>query len=497
MTIVDDFLRQQRERSFPAEGGILEKYGIGGTTAPTPGFEPTEVPGYAFDRRTGQYTLNGVPQPVGAYESAYSAWQSQQAQQAAAQKSVPTSSFNVSDIGGNSLQLQRDQMGLDLLKLQQEQSQFQTNQGYLSEKLRIEQEAGRSADARATQALQEQIQSRLNTNAFNQVRTIAEAQQLQAQMDFQAAQANAQAQAQAAQINEQRRQANLEQRRGVARDIAEFSRAPGDIGAQASYLTAGGPAPISRALATGQDARTTQGLVPLDLLLANREELAQGPQLFNPAMISAPRVPIPQFQQQMFAPPPAATAPAAGGGGLNPFRDWGVPVSQANQEAAAAALGGGVVEAANGFFGQVDDPTLFLAGESGPENVAIQPMSGMRGLDAAGPPNTFLNDAMNQNPGWLDLRSTTTATTPQASEASKSRDFLNEAFRTALGRTPWAKTGTPTPVALSTPGTSPFLQQMAAALAALGSGISPELYLSEAAMAAPTGLASAPMRRTR
>ena len=135
---------------------------------------------------------------------------------------------------------------------------------------------------------------------------------------------------------------------------------------------------------------------------------------------------------------------------------------------------GGVIPAANGFFGTVDEPTLFLAGEGGgPEQVNIQPYTG----PAASEGLMYASGA--------------------AQPASRSRDFLNESFRTAIGNTPWARTGQPTPVGVSAPGTSPWLQQMAAALAALGSGIAPELFLNEAAAATPMGISAAPTRRTR
>ena len=144
---------------------------------------------------------------------------------------------------------------------------------------------------------------------------------------------------------------------------------------------------------------------------------------------------------------------------------------------------------------------MFLAGEAGPEKVNIDPM--------------------NQNPGWQDMRSieaqpaapssglntgylNTAGSTPEPgsmstapAQGSQALDFLNQAYQSWLARSPWSKRGVPTPVALSSPGTNPYLQQYASAGAALRYGIDPTLYLNEAAQAAPIGLSGAPGRRTR
>lgn len=402
---------------------------------------------------------------------------------------------------------------LTLQKLRQDDTQFRIQQQYLGEKLRIDTEANNRAEIRATQQLMEQIQTRMESNALAQQRVLADAQQLQAQMDFQAAQANASQKMQAAQFNEQARQANISQQRGVASDIANFSGNPGDVGKNASYLMAGSSAPISKAIATGQDARTDASLMPLDLLLQSRDQLAQGPQQFMPQDIVAPRVPMPTFQPQNAQMPQYPGQAAAQPQG--PQIATGTPQQSAAsiQGFLGAGKGGGsfssggntfridqngtlvAVPAANGFFGTVDQPTLFMAGEGGsPETVSVTP-----NRDAGSALSGTMTPSASLMPNPTAGAPISNTMTPSAAQPqpSASRDFLNAAFARALGNSPWAKAGNPTPVGVSAPGTNPFLQEMAAALAAIGQGINPALFMREAQMATPMGVSGAPSRRTR
>ena len=430
-----------------------------------------------------------------------------------------SSSYNVSEQGPVAAGLRQQEIDANaaqqqqnyqvaLQKLQQDDAQFRIQQQYLGEKLRIDTDANNRAEIRATQQLMEQIQTRIETNQLAQQRLITDAQQLQAQLNFQAAQANASQQMQAAQFNEQARQSNITQQRGVATDIANFSGNPGDVGRNAAYLTAGSSAPISRAIATGQDARTAQSLMPLDLLLQSRDQLAQGPQQFMPANITAPTVPIPTFQ-----PPAQGQMPNYGGQPAAQPQQQQVYTSGsgvAPPPGPSATLGGtgykpaGIDEfgnlryiaAANGFFGTVDQPTLFMAGEgTTPETVNIQPSSNRIGQAALGPTAQY-SSALQPSSNPLGQQAIG-PTAQYSGQPSASRDFLNTAFQRALGNSPWAKSGTPTPVGVSAPGTNPFLQEMAAALAAIGQGINPSLFLREAQMSAPMGISGAPSRRTR
>ena len=498
-------------------------WGLGGAPA-----KPTTL----IDQESGELLIidaDGKVRRTGQFVAPSAGVQQQREMQL---RQTPTSSqnFSMSDYGPGMLGIQQEQNAIQITKLAQEADQFAKTDArdnaqldYLRHKTQLEDEAGKRDDARATRALMEQIQTRMDTNAYNKARVMSEAQSLQAQMDFQASQANAASQERAFQVNQQNKQANLEQRRGVAQDIATFSRNPGDVGANASYLQAGGPSAISKAIATGQDARTNQALVPLDLLLANQNELANGPAQFNPQMVTAPRVPIPTFQPQQAPdlmstlgpqtqpqaqPGPVGQNPQAISAGLRAGPGGG-PISSGGQTFQIGADGTlRVVPAANGFFGVVDQPTLFLAGENKqPETVNISPNSGLSPSSAqqpqingnqylSAPSSSFSAGTNNQQVnGNQYLSAPTPPLTAPASDPA--RDFLNQAYRRALANSPWSRTGTPTPVGVSAPGTSPFLQEMAAALAAIGQGINPGLFLSEAANAAPTGINSAVMRRTR
>ena len=116
------------------------------------------------------------------------------------------------------------------------------------------------------------------------------------------------------------------------------------------------------------------------------------------------------------------------------------------------------------------------------------------------PTDGTVNQVGTSNPDSIPLGlggASTIGDTGNAQSTQNSLDFLNNAYRLALRGTPFARSGAPTPVGLSAPGTSPFLQQMGAGLAAVGYGVNPSLFLSEAQAAAPIGLSGAPTRRSR
>ena len=74
-------------------------------------------------------------------------------------------------------------------------------------------------------------------------------------------------------------------------------------------------------------------------------------------------------------------------------------------------------------------------------------------------------------------------------------EFLAQTLNKAQAASPW-KNKLPTPVGLSGPGTSTYIREYGAALAAL-TGMSPQLYMEEARASQPMGLTGAPTRRTR
>lgn len=388
------------------------------------------------------------------------------------------------------LALQMETLGLTMQEAERDARADAENMKFLREKFAFEQEQGKRSLAIETQRMAEQVQSRLDANAIQRERMAldrtqlqAQIQQAQAEMDFTASRENVRNRVEAEGINESRRQANLQQRQGVARDIADFSRAPGDAGALASFLLAGGASPLSTAQGQGESAITDQSLLPLDLLLANRDELNKGPTLLDPGLVTAPRiggefmgVGQPQLAgQESVERPEDAQATAARGqanqqqalqnainfifaGGATGPTPGGETDRRLQEFQTAGYLKqdeqGNFIKAADGFAGIVDKPTLFLAGEEGPESVNVTPKK-------------------------------------------QSRGFLEDAFELALNRSPWKGQQNPTPVGVSAPGTNAWVQQLAAALAALGQGTHPGLFLEEAMSLRPQGVSGAPIRRSR
>jgi len=591
------------------------------------------------------------------------------------------SSFNPSELGPEAIRIREAELAQDALLKQQQLDQQRTaaaaelqlswaqlqqqitasdqrlvleqqNLQFLRDKLAIESQANDATALRETQTLIEQITSRMERTQTERAGLTQQAQMLQAQMQYEAQVENARNQMEADKTNEARRQFNLTQRRGVATDIANFAKDPGDVGANAAYLQAGGAAPISQAMAAGKDARTQQSLLPLGLLLNTQDELGRGPALLNAQQVSAPNVPLPSFGTTtpptaaslglapptgmlggfprvpvplpplLQAPKPALAAPPASVGTSSPsyLSPQGDPWSPAAQARYASGLAeGSIVEAppdpsqygaiaenaanlftpdAGGqdFTFRVDEngtlvaipamarggssnAPISLVGERGPEllvnheempggrtdgfsvipNDALPP--GMGGVPSQGTnpflglpslpqqaspsavqnrpqmqPNPMTMIAMKQRgllnampvddapieatrqwpewqntifnpdagggfpayvagtPDWQALMSNANLAAPY----ERSLGFLNSAFQQALGQSPWAQSGTPTPVALSAPGTNPFLAEYAAALAATGSGIKPGLFQYEREQWKPQALSPQTItRRTR
>lgn len=523
--------------------------GAAGTgDATTSSWTPSpDAPGYLINRATGESKFDW-----GLWSGALSAANIQQ-QQAQQLRSTPTSSYSSSSsvnqtlLDPASIALQQEELRLKQIELNQKAASDAQNMQFLKEKFAIETSLNKSSEARQSQALMEQIGARQAQNELQRVSMLQDARNLQAQLQFSAAKANADAQMQAQQINQQRESDNLAQRRGVANDIANFAKNPGDVGANASYLLAGGgnaptgPSAISQAIAGGQDARTAQSLVPLDLLLQNRDQLMKGPNLFQPSLVNAPNVQMPQFGQggnglpegfvnngyaggwnpsarpgegAQAAPSGGGTAPAGNYGTWNPGNAntgyTGSVDANGNLVATPAMADGGATTAPL-FKGNEQGAELFLNPTGAPIYVIPAPQTEKmtKGKKVPGyadgtlfqqPTDGTVNQVGTSNPDSIPLGlggASTIGDTGNAQSTQNSLDFLNNAYRLALRGTPFANSGAPTPVGLSAPGTSPFLQQMGAGLASIGYGVNPALFLSEAQNAAPVGLSGAPTRRSR
>jgi hypothetical protein len=195
------------------------------------------------------------------------------------------------------LKLERDRLQESIREFEAQYARDAENLRFLLRKEQVAVEEGNRSALQNAIALREQIASRVESNRLQRTTLEQNVRTLNAQMAQEAAQFNAQQALQADQINEARRQANLEQRRGVARDIAEFSANPGDIGKQLAYLRAGGAAPITEALAGGEVGYTDESLLPLQLLLGTRNELNEGPGFVEAERITAPVIGLPQFEE--------------------------------------------------------------------------------------------------------------------------------------------------------------------------------------------------------
>ena len=76
----------------------------------------------------------------------------------------------------------------------------------------------------------------------------------------------------------------------------------------------------------------------------------------------------------------------------------------------------------------------------------------------------------------------------------KARALNQQSAQEGLARSPWETY--PTPVGVSAPGTSSYLQEIAAGLTASGTGIPRRAFLNEALRARPTGMPQYLQRRT-
>jgi hypothetical protein len=353
---------------------------------------------------------------------------------------------------------------------------------FLEDKFRVEEELGRKAEARASQALMEQIAARQEDNRFRyeQLRQQAQQAEIQNQLAIRDQQMQEQEMARRA---EGERQDRL---RATNMDIASLSADPGDRGALAGAMLGGEL--LGTQIAEGADFRTAESLGPLDQLLGLRDQLMN----------------------------PRSGQPGGGGGGREEFDDlpWFNPgfgalgeeaqnaqratwlgnvnaaaneqgltseemVARGNpgisQNARAAgthtdwskvdARGMPIVAAANGFDGIVDDPTQFIVGEGGaPERVTVTPLSGVPQA-----PDTMTQDRPARALTWLDQ---------VTQRASRGTPFQQDVSQGRL----------PTPIGVSAPGTSPYVQRLAGSITASATGTPLDAFLAEIMRVMPWGV---------
>lgn len=376
------------------------------------------------------------------------------------------------ELGLRGQQLEEEIRQANLLDAREKQ-----NLGFLFDKLRVEEEAGKRQDALRTRELAEQIQGRIETNDIRRQglfqdyqNTLVEIDRLNQATALNAAQSNQAAQSDAARINDQRRAQNQESLLNVTSQIGEASTRPGDIGRQAAILASGGLSGLNTASAD-TDFRSDESLGVLEFLLRNKEELDKGPELFNPTLIDPSQFMIDKSQ---FKPPTFMGQMVSGqSGGIVDESQVQQPSGwqqvngrwvgpQVDFDAARTAVrpDGSVdtgedatkfAEGGTGFFSQ---PTQITVGEAGPEVVNVNKARG------------FLDSAQ----GIAENR---------LSGVPKSLGFDRS------GRDNFAALS---PSSISAPGTPQFLQEAIAAYLALTKGIDPTLTMQSAQFLRPAGM---------
>lgn len=393
----------------------------------------------------------------------------------------------------------QSQFGQSLAEFNYQKAQDATQMNFLRDKFAWEQETDNRANALATVGLMNQIQGRMEQTE------IARQSMIQ-----QAMATNAQFQMQADQLNEQARVANLEQRQSVARDIAEFTRRPGDVGAAAGFLRAGGGSPISTAIAEGKSAITPESLAILNSQLAVSDEVMKDPQ-----RIQAPQIVMPQFTPQEPFSLEALMGMLGQAGAQQPAPAMAVaaPTSLYTHDSTGAALAPGTpapttVGASSGVQWRQDDSGRWVSSNTdlmNLENGGLLDGMAWVGDSSDGKENKELaignamvipeddipKELRKHLKGKKKLQDGGTVGNP----LMRAQTFLEDAARIAMQSGGFSSV--PTPVGMSAPGTSPYLQTLGAAVASTARGIPQELFLEEIMRSTPQGIRDGVARRTR
>ena len=371
------------------------------------------------------------------------------------------------------------------------------NMRFLREKLTIETESNRRREALATQTLIEQVQTRLESNAIARQRIELEQSQFRAEMRF----------AQQRFAFEQQ-QFQVEQRRGIARDIAEFSREPGDVGAAAALTLAQGGSPVSTSLARGADVRTAESVEPLELLFDAQEQLQRGfmgmriPSV-QPTGVptkgeqGAPRAPLSQAAMAALLEEPGAIGSAGGGiaapGGLDD--DLAATTNLVNLSGRNSGITPTPAEDGGRFspgIAEVHDDEIVVG------DFVVIPKDQLEDAPKAQAGGIFEGLFRGAaSTGTSGRRSDVGQVFQQDGEPQRGErgiNFLNRAADLALKRSPFSRF--PTPVGVSAPGTSGFLQELAAGVTGIGRGVPRQLFFEELLRSRPVGVQPTIVGRT-
>jgi len=431
-----------------------------------------------------------------------------------------------------------------LQEIMLQDQQFYTNLEFLRDKLRIDEQAGRNADRIATQTLVMREQERLDANFRHSQELAQQADQLRQTIAQDVWKTNAQIEASyntteynagmnaregalsrnatatlaasqrlfsavqqhldrtitVAQANAKIRTENNTLRLQANQQLTEMIRNPQDIAAVAAYVFSPegmAETAVSQAVQGDRSFITDKSLNPIAKNLKLQDELE------HPVFIKEPELDLRGTQASLESVPNAPmlnralanprgstmgglnfagsgpiTGPGAalfnsfnGGGGAAPTAAssggwgeiYGIPTNNpSGTQLSSSGFTPGVdaagnltaVAAADGLEGVVTEPTLILAGEAGPESVNIKPQ------------NTFANG----QPDYL----------------SRARDLLANTAKSALQNLGLQRPFSPAQV--SAPGTSPYMQQLAAYLAQSVGGTPSELFLEEANRLRPAGV---------
>ena len=493
------------------------------------GAQQTDYPGLTFDPGTGRYIVAATGNI--ATQADIDAAQQAAYEQAARLRGIPTNSFSSSTSQSfqdpRALALQEKQFEAQLSQVGQEYQQWlkefelskqqgdariaadKSQLAFLQTKHADEMSRGDTAQALDTIRLMEQIDARHAQDEFQQQTLLQQARVT-----------NASFQMQASQINEQMRVANLQQRQSVARDISEFTRSPGDVGAAAGFLRAGGVSPLSTAIGKGESAITPQSLAILNNMLAVSDEVMK-----NPNYITAPEVDAAQFSQrtpldvlslldQLQPKKGVAGSPAQFGSDQITW-DFGQesPLGDFTPETAATGYAGMQENAMAGLPTAYDpngdnwrldtDAQQWVKMENGG---ILSGGAAIVGDSSDGRPNEelvigdatvipldkFTPEQQKRIRALADKRQTGGAI---GNPLLRAQSFLDDAGRLAMQMGGFSKV--PTPISMATPGQSPWLASLGAAVASTTRGIPKELFFDELQRLTPQGINDNAVRRTR
>lgn len=338
-----------------------------------------------------------------------------------------------------SLRAQQGQFAEQVRQFDIQDARERENMRFLLRKQQVATEEGNRAAMQNAVALQEQISSRLENNRFQRQQLVTEVQGINAQIENNVRVFNAQEKARVEQLNEQRRQANLQQLQSVSSQIGELARNPADVGKLAAFLRSGNAAPISSAIARGDNAITDESLLGLRGLLGVRDGLQQGPTQATANLIEANLINEPQFGElgqapeidQLFTPVvfdpsgiAAGPSPAAGDPGefFQPVVGPGDIVAPGiGLPVATKALG---INSPTTGGGSAPGPQAIATG-GGATRFAEQPTSVPEGFQIAGnsqvpvaPPQSF-EEALEQTQATGSARAQTGATQEQLQQLLK------------------------------------------------------------------------------